>query len=49
MVAKYSLFVVQVVKAWVDPLRRNHETIHHMGYGRFMIAGETIKLRSRMR
>lgn len=49
MVAKYSLFVLQVVKAWVDPLLRNRKTIHHIGYGSFMVAGATIKLRSRMR
>lgn len=49
MVAKYSLFVLQVVKAWIDPQLRNPKTIHHIGYGSFMIAGETIKLRSRMR
>lgn len=48
MVAKYSMFVLEVVKAWVDPALRKHKTIHHMGYGKFMVAGETIKLRSRM-
>jgi flavin reductase (DIM6/NTAB) family NADH-FMN oxidoreductase RutF len=49
MVAKYSLFVLQVFKARVDPSRRRRETIHHLGYGSFMVAGETIKLRSRMK
>lgn len=49
MVAKYSLFVLEVVKAWVDPALRKHKTIHHLGYGKFMVAGDTIKLRSRMR
>jgi flavin reductase (DIM6/NTAB) family NADH-FMN oxidoreductase RutF len=49
MVAKYSLFVLQVVKAWVDPALRRGKTIHHLGYGRFMVAGETIRLRSRMK
>ena len=49
MVTKYSLFVLQVVKAWIDPQLRNGRTIHHIGYGSFMIAGETIKLPSRMR
>lgn len=49
MVAKYSLFVLEVVKAWVDPALRKHKTIHHMGYGKFMVGGETIKLRSKMR
>ena len=49
MVAKYSLFVLQVFKAWVAPLRRRGKTIHHLGYGSFMVAGETIKLRSKMK
>lgn len=49
MVAKYSLFVLQVFKAWIDPLLRHGKTIHHHGYGKFMVAGKTIKLRSRMK
>lgn len=49
MVPKYVFFVLQVLKAWVDPRTRNPRTLHHRGYGSFMVAGETIKLRSRMR
>ena len=49
MVRKYSLFVLEVLEAWVDPQLRNGKTIHHRGYGSFMIAGKTIKLRSRMK
>jgi len=49
MVEKYSLFVLEVVKAWVDPSVKSPRTLHHLGYGRFMVAGETIKLSSRMR
>lgn len=49
MVAKYSWFVLQVVKAWVDPALRHGKTIHHAGYGKFMVAGETITLRSKMK
>jgi flavin reductase (DIM6/NTAB) family NADH-FMN oxidoreductase RutF len=49
MVAKYCFFILQVVKAWVDPLRRQPRTIHHLGRGRFMVAGATIKLRSKMK
>ena len=49
MVARYSLFVVEVVQAWAAPRWRERRTIHHQGYGRFMTAGETIRLRSRMR
>jgi len=47
LVNKYNLFVLEVVKAWIDPAQRNPKTIHHRGYGRFAVDGETIKLRSR--
>ncbi len=43
---KYNLFVLEVVKAWVDPAQKNPKTIHHQGYGKFAVDGETIKLRS---
>jgi flavin reductase (DIM6/NTAB) family NADH-FMN oxidoreductase RutF len=49
MVAKYALFVLEVVKAWIDPKVKNPRTIHHLGMGRFMVAGETIQLKSKMR
>jgi flavin reductase (DIM6/NTAB) family NADH-FMN oxidoreductase RutF len=49
LVDKYSLFILEVVKAWVDPRRRNAKTIHHHGYGTFVVDGEVIKLKSRMR
>jgi flavin reductase (DIM6/NTAB) family NADH-FMN oxidoreductase RutF len=49
MVARYCLFVLEVVKAWTDPAVRNPRTIHHLGYGNFMIAGDRVRLRSRMR
>ena len=49
MVAKYSLFVLEVVKAWIDPKVENPRTIHHRGKGHFMVAGETIQLRSEMK
>ncbi len=49
MVPKYVFFVLEVLKAWVDPRTKNPRTLHHRGYGNFMVAGETIKLRSRMR
>ncbi len=49
MAAKYEFIVLEVVKAWIDPALKNPKTIHHQGYGSFMVAGETIKLRSRMK
>ncbi len=48
-VNRYNLFVLEVVKAWIDPARREPRTLHHRGSGYFMVAGETIKLPSRMK
>lgn len=48
-VNKYSLFVLEVLQAWVDPSQKSRKTIHHHGYGTFVVDGETIKLKSRMR
>lgn len=48
LVRKYGFFVVEVLKAWVDPSVKNPKTLHHRGSGRFMIAGRTIRLPSKM-
>ena len=49
LAARYNFFVLEVLKAWIDPARRHPRTIHHMGRGAFMVAGSTIKLPSRMK
>jgi flavin reductase (DIM6/NTAB) family NADH-FMN oxidoreductase RutF len=49
LVAKYNFFILEVLKAWIDPSKKHPRTIHHLGMGRFMVAGRTIKLPSRMR
>lgn len=48
-VRKYGVFVLEVVRAWVDPSVKAPRTMHHRGNGRFMLAGRTVRLRSRMR
>lgn len=48
-VERYGVFVLEVVKAWIDPRAKDPRTLHHRGRGRFMIAGETITLPSKMR
>ncbi|NLW81744.1 MAG: flavin reductase family protein [Desulfovibrionales bacterium] len=48
MVERYCLFVLEVIAAWIDPAVRNPQTIHHLGRGKFMVAGETITLQSNM-
>jgi flavin reductase (DIM6/NTAB) family NADH-FMN oxidoreductase RutF len=49
MVPRYGLFFIEVVCAWSDPTAKNLRTIHHIGHGSFRVAGETIKLRSKMK
>jgi len=49
LVNKYNLFVLEVVKAWIDPKKQNPKTIHHEGYGKFAVDGRTIKIKSKMR
>lgn len=49
MVKRYSLFVLEVLKAWIDLRVTDPRTLHHRSYGAFMVAGETIRLRSRAR
>jgi len=46
MAARYDLFILEVLKAWIDPSRKHPRTIHHLGRGVFMVAGKTIKLPS---
>ncbi|MCO5065279.1 MAG: flavin reductase family protein [Rhizobiaceae bacterium] len=48
LVNKYNLFVLQVVKAWIDPAQPEPKTIHHRGYGKFTVDGEVLHLQSRM-
>jgi len=49
MAAKYNLFILEVLKAWIDPSKKNPRTIHHLGRGLFMVAGRTIQLPSKMK
>jgi flavin reductase (DIM6/NTAB) family NADH-FMN oxidoreductase RutF len=49
MAAKYNLFILEVLKAWIDRSRKHPRTIHHLGRGAFMVAGKTIKLPSKMK
>lgn len=49
MVKKYNIFILKIVKAWIDSSKKHPRTIHHMGRGNFMVAGRTIKLPSKMK
>ncbi|MGD9867373.1 MAG: flavin reductase family protein [Hyphomicrobiales bacterium] len=46
LVRRYNMFVLEAVQAWTDPQQKAPRTIHHHGYGRFAVDGETIRLKS---
>ncbi len=46
---RYNFFVLEVLKAWIDPACKDPRTLHHRGRGAFMVAGETIVLPSKVR
>ncbi len=48
LVDKYNPFILEVVKAWLDPERGERRTIHHNGDGTFVVDGETINLKNKM-
>jgi flavin reductase (DIM6/NTAB) family NADH-FMN oxidoreductase RutF len=48
LVNRFNLFVLEVLKGWIDPAKKNPKTIHHQGFGSFVVDGETIKLKSKM-
>jgi flavin reductase (DIM6/NTAB) family NADH-FMN oxidoreductase RutF len=49
MVTRYCFFILEVVKAWIDPTVKNPRTIHHVGKENFIIAGDRIKVKSKMK
>lgn len=46
---RYNFFMLEVVAAWIDPACQAPRTLHHRGHGVFMVAGETVRLPSRMK
>lgn len=49
MVNKYNFFVLETVKAWINPAIKNPRTIHHKGNGVFSVDGKTVKFSSKMK
>ncbi len=49
MANQYNFFILEGLKAWIAPSRKQPKTLHHQGKGVFMIAGRRIKLPSRMK
>lgn len=46
-VNRYGMFVLEVLRAWHDPSVKQPRTLHHRGFGTFMVAGKEIRLASR--
>lgn len=46
---RYNFFVLEVIQAWINSACKDPRTLHHRGNGAFMVAGETIKLASKMK
>ena len=44
----FSLFILEGVKAWIDPDRKERRTIHANGDGTFVVDGRTLNLRKKM-
>lgn len=45
---RYDFLVLEVVRAWRDTAVTQPRTLHHCGWGEFMVAGERIRLHSAM-
>lgn len=48
LVPRDEMFVLEVVAAWHDPKVRQPRTLHHRGWGEFMVAGESLQSASKM-
>ncbi|ALG91251.1 MULTISPECIES: flavin reductase family protein [Actibacterium] len=48
LVQKFNLFVLEVVQAWTDPQQAAPKTIHHHGYGNFIVDGAALSIESKM-
>ena len=47
LVNKFDLFVIEVVKAWTNPACKDPRTLHHRGFGEFIVDGEILKTESK--
>lgn len=46
LVNQYNFFILEVVRAWIDPRQKRPRTLHHQGEGVFRIAGRSLNLPS---
>lgn len=47
LVTRYNFFVLEALKAWIDPANKRPLTLHHLGKGRFVVDGKIITLPSK--
>jgi flavin reductase (DIM6/NTAB) family NADH-FMN oxidoreductase RutF len=47
LVPRHNIFILEVLQAWIDPAQKHPRTIHHHGYGTFVVDGAMIKLKSK--
>ena len=45
---KYAIFMLEAVKAWADPKRRERRMFHANGDGTFVVDGKMINMKKRM-
>jgi flavin reductase (DIM6/NTAB) family NADH-FMN oxidoreductase RutF len=48
LVKKYNLFILEGVKAWIDPKHKEKRTFHANGDGTFRTDGQTLNLKRKM-
>jgi hypothetical protein len=49
LVNRYNFFVLEGLKAGIDPTGKTPRTIHHRGRGAFMVTDEIIQRPSKMK
>ncbi|MCX5723518.1 MAG: flavin reductase family protein, partial [Nitrospirae bacterium] len=49
LAVQYNIFILEVLKAWIDPSKKRPRTLHHCGTGTFMVAGRTMTLPSKVK
>ena len=48
IIDKYGIVVLEGVKTWIDPKRKERRTIHANGDGTFVVDGRTLDLKEKM-
>jgi flavin reductase (DIM6/NTAB) family NADH-FMN oxidoreductase RutF len=49
MAARYNLFILEGVRAWIDPRKKDPRMLHHLGKDVFRVSGKKIKLPNKMK